>query len=487
MKRLRWVSWCAVSSLPQAKKISLSEQSALNRAHIEKFDGILIDELIVPGESRSIVLFEDACARIEAYAKLRELIAAKTFDVLIYYDRSRIGRTASLSMTVVELCREAGILCYETESPPASLDPRARVSYDDLLIGAIKSVGAQQEIRKLTERQRIGMIHRVRQGLSPSRPPFGYKRVYDPAGNLTVEIDPAPAIAIKRIFDLYLQGLGITAIANMLNAEGAVAPAGQWTKNGVRVIVRRAWFYAGFVEYNVASKTQQPYLRAPATWQALISEDDALRAHAEFAERGQNRKLANTPYLLSGVVWCQTCKRRMTLGNDKGRHRVQIYCQRRCAGGWIDAKNVMAALDATIEHLATIDLDAADSEAANADVDAEYAEQVARLDAERRRLDAALTRADNAYTDGLMDIDRYRQQTKRIAAERKAVEAEALRLAAEIDAAKSASTHGQRVREVRDAARAMIDHPNRTLGNAWLRQFVRVWVSGNQVIRVEIL
>lgn len=88
---LRFASWAAVSSLPQAKKISLDDQLATNREHIERHGGQLVAELLVPGESRSIVLFEDACRRIEAYARLKEMIDAKAFDVLIYLDRSRLG------------------------------------------------------------------------------------------------------------------------------------------------------------------------------------------------------------------------------------------------------------------------------------------------------------------------------------------------------------------------------------------------------------
>ena len=64
-------------------------------------DGALIESLIVPGESRSIVRFDDACKQIEAYAKLEQHIQRKDFDVLGFLDRSRLGRTAALSMTVV--------------------------------------------------------------------------------------------------------------------------------------------------------------------------------------------------------------------------------------------------------------------------------------------------------------------------------------------------------------------------------------------------
>src|SRR5690606_34972617 len=107
--------WAAVSSLPQAQKISLDDQLAVNRQHIEKHDGILIAELVVPGESRDIVLFEEAAAKMDAYAQLKALLDAKAFDVLICLNRSRLGRTLALAETVAELCRRAGVFVYETE------------------------------------------------------------------------------------------------------------------------------------------------------------------------------------------------------------------------------------------------------------------------------------------------------------------------------------------------------------------------------------
>ena len=64
--RNRWVSWAAVSSLPQAKKISNQQQLDINRQHAEKHGGEVVRELVVPGESRSIVLLETAAERIKA-------------------------------------------------------------------------------------------------------------------------------------------------------------------------------------------------------------------------------------------------------------------------------------------------------------------------------------------------------------------------------------------------------------------------------------
>lgn len=93
MKRV--AIWAAVSSLPQAKKISLEDQITTGRDHARQHGAQVVSELVVPGESRNIVLFEDACQRIDAYARLKALIDAKSVDALVYLDPSRLGRTAA--------------------------------------------------------------------------------------------------------------------------------------------------------------------------------------------------------------------------------------------------------------------------------------------------------------------------------------------------------------------------------------------------------
>jgi hypothetical protein len=69
---LRWVSWAAVSSQPQAAadKVSIPEQLRLNAEHVAKHGGAVVAELVIPGESRDIDTWEEACARIDAYAAL---------------------------------------------------------------------------------------------------------------------------------------------------------------------------------------------------------------------------------------------------------------------------------------------------------------------------------------------------------------------------------------------------------------------------------
>lgn len=84
--RKRWLLWSAVSSLPQARKVSLDDQLKLGAEHAAKHGGEIVGKLIVPGQSRSIVLFETARKKIKAYDELAGMIERREFDILAFLD-----------------------------------------------------------------------------------------------------------------------------------------------------------------------------------------------------------------------------------------------------------------------------------------------------------------------------------------------------------------------------------------------------------------
>lgn len=201
MKRKRFVSWAAVSSQPQVDKVSLSDQLKTNREHIAKHNGILVEELVVPGKSRKIVLFEEACAQIPAYPRLKELIDARAFDVLIYYKPSRLGREETLVLTIARLCELAGIVLYETDSPPDSLD-NPRRSIDKQLISAWKAIGARKEVDDLVENSLMGKQFRAEKGYFANNINYGYGRSFDPKGKIQYHVVEEEA----RQFQPHLSG-----------------------------------------------------------------------------------------------------------------------------------------------------------------------------------------------------------------------------------------------------------------------------------------
>jgi DNA invertase Pin-like site-specific DNA recombinase len=479
---LRFVSWAAVSSLPQAQKVSVEDQLATNREHVARHGGKIVAELTVPGESRNIVLFEDAARKMEAYARLKQLIDQRAFDILIYLDRSRLGRQASLSMAVTALCAEAGIAIYETENPPATL--AAAETTDALLLGAFKSVTAQTEIDKLRHRHRMGMAGRVRKGLPPSHLAFGYVYAYRPNGDRYIAIDEAAAAVVRRIFELFLAGEGSVSIAATLAAAGAISAKGRpWTFAMVLNTIGRAYWYAGIASVNRESRTARALVTAPAQWPAIIDRLTYEQIQAEQAARVPNRKVAGTQYVLSGICVCVVCGGNMSVVHHARDQRVYVTCQRHVPNTTIREHVVMAAIEHELEFLNSADIDAL-LETGDNDAAAQLAERIAGQKSAIEKAQTALRRVDDAYADGTMDAERYRAQVDRIKGQILQAAAEVERLNALAAAEAEAGTRRQRLEHARDHATEILSG-NATAANAYLRKLLRVWIEAGKVTSIE--
>ena len=498
---LRWVIWSAVSSLPQAKEISLSDQRAQARQHVARHGGIVVEELEVPGKSRSIVLFEDACERIPAYARLRDLLHTRAFDVLIFLDRSRLGRTAALVMTVTALCEAAGVTCYEMDAPPASLS--ARPTYADDLVGAIRAVGAQQEVRKLRDRHRMGMVGRVKKGLMPGRIPYGYRKTFDPgSGRPRVETDPERAEVVRRIIAMYLSGRGTEHIADMLNADGIpTANDRAWSWETVRNVITRAWVYAGYVDWR--PRDGSPALREPGQHPAIISEDEAARVDDELEYRQVRRQITRAS-LLSGVCVCEVCGVRMHVRTARdprlksGRY-LAVACRNRRPGTPEHKRRVtsihyiMPALRSVLERVTATTPDelmamlAENDAAVQGEGFTQAQAAVEQADADLAILEDMMFAADRAMLEGRMDAERHTAQTRVLAADIAAAKNRLAHVRQQL--ARMAHHHNRRRRleEVRNDGLAILDNPDVTVANAWLRQHVRIYIREGKVTEITFI
>lgn len=482
----RFVTWSAVSSLPQVEKVSLEHQGVLARQAAEKHGGRLIAELVVPGESRDIVLWESACREIDAYARLRDFIQSKAFDVLVFLNRSRLGRTAALVMAVEELCRRADIVLYDLESPPHSLDV-APTSHADLLIAAIKSVGAQNEIIELKRRHAMGMVDRAHRGLFPRGfPPWGWFQRGE-----KYEINPQAQQGIAIMIDLYLNhGAGFAFIAGQLNAAGIPAPkGGRWEQTLVNAVMTRIWTYAGYAEINRKSKAGRPYTRAKGKFPALIDEETAKAVEAERKRRADAKRAVGSLHRFSQCIWCSICRHRMNAGYRMRSGKIsydEYRCHHRHVGGYVTASRVIAELSAAMKKLAKIkDLSVLipTVESRTSQIQALIAEQEAQIVRYQERLD----RATDSYIDGMLNVDSYRRQQARI---KNQIE-EAKRRIKDHQQALLTEAHRDsqltRLQEVVELGSQMLIDTDLVFANAWFRQHVAIWAEANKIVEIQWL
>lgn len=475
----RFVSWAAVSSRPQAEKVSLDEQLRVNREHIERWGGILVEELIVPGQSRSIVLFEDAAKRIEAYARLRELIDAAAFDVLIYFDRSRLGRIESLSMAVVALCQQAGIATYETYDPPQTLD--ANYSLDRSLTGAIKSILAREESEKFKKRRTHAIRQRAKAGKRIARVPYGYTRVFREDGTERVVVNQHEAESIRRIFDLYLSGRGHRTIAIELNVLGIPyrPDRTEWDMSTVRWIIGNVMRYAGYLDY--------AGIRAKSDWEPIISEETAQMILDEMDARRPSARFLHGPRTFSRAMICGVCGRTLTLRQVNKRNiRIQYYCPNRCRGVVVYEEEVLHEVQRAIVSL--------QDDSVFAELAEEFPNSQQRLDSRLGELNthAASVASQRrnltlSFTRGNLSLDEYESIMSELATQAEQIENEIAAIEDQLKRTRNEESRIARVEDVRRNGLERFNSPDIAALNAWVRRNFLITVKDKQVTQIEIL
>lgn len=161
---------------------------------------------------------------------------------------------------------------------------------------------------------------------------YGYKK----AENGDWIIDEYAAPIVKRIFDMFVSGIGTTEIARTLAAEKVECPSHRsgiinpknkakndpyhWNANTVGVILRRLEYCGCTVNF----KTEKPNYKVKRfvynppeklkifenTQEAIIDRDTYDRAQEIINSRKRFRHIAERPFF-SGVLYCMDCKRPM--------------------------------------------------------------------------------------------------------------------------------------------------------------------------------
>lgn len=538
------VIWRAVSSDDQVSKngdvkVSLDNQLTMAQEAAGKHNLNVAGMLTVPGESRYITLLEDAREQVDGYItidgidkpckpyqELFNLIRSKpkSFDVLICLNTSRLGRKASLSMTIIQLCKDAGIICYETQSPQPSLDLDKAHTYNDMLLYAINSVRDQQEVIKLIDANQTGMIRRIENGHFPGDPPYGWKKLYDEHGKVKVEIDEATSAAVEFIFDRYVNyGEGLERISDRLNELGYPAPrADRWAYTSVQNIIERAWRYAGYNDINLHSKRGRKHTRARSRWPAIISEEMAVDALNEQKRRATSRRSVNTTHAFSGCVWCAKCTRRLAIEKGlppqmslddmfavlyediKTRHLIRMSmctatrtrngvrrrfyrfrCDGKHSGAIISVKKLESAVKSAIKTMETFGPEPFPDESKDADNADNIKEAIAAQEEKISKLKASIATADeDYYIYSRIDTERHRRIVDKLNEQISTCDAEILRLAKLLTTIAHDDRRTERAMDFIDHGLAMLADAN---ANVFFRQHVRIWVEDSAVVQISLI
>jgi DNA invertase Pin-like site-specific DNA recombinase len=333
-----------------------SKQWQMSRATslIEPHGGKIVTEFFDIGQSRSLPWKR----RPESLALLDAMKRKdRGFDAVVVGEPARAFSGNQFSLTF-PVFTHYGVELWVPEVG-GKVEPLSDAH--ELLMGLYGGMSKGERNRiKIRVRSSMGAQAQTEGRFLGGRPPFGYKlgdagahpnpgKAADGKRLHQLEVDPSAAPIVKRIFSEYLSGKGIYAIAEGLTRDGVPSPSAHdparnrhrdtraWGKSAVRAILlnprytgRQVWNRQRrdevLLDVEDVAAGHQTKLRwnDSSDWiwstdlmhEALVSSEDFAAVQAEMAahaHRPTNRKArtARRCYVLSGLVLCKLCGRRM--------------------------------------------------------------------------------------------------------------------------------------------------------------------------------
>ena len=163
------------------------------------------------------------------------------FDLILTREVSRFARNTVDTLQYTRQLKAIGVEVYFINDNIRTFDG------DGELRLTIMATLAQDESRKTSIRVKSGQQTSMENGVY-----YGNGNIlgYDRVGK-ELTINPEQARTVRRIYDLYLSGMGLRQIQFTLEAEGHLTATGKtrWYESNISKILRNP-FYAGIIEYH---------------------------------------------------------------------------------------------------------------------------------------------------------------------------------------------------------------------------------------------
>ena len=323
--------YARVSSQGQADKdLSIPAQLKALREYALKKGGTVTAEFIDEAES----------ARSADRPKFQEMIyAAKQkiclFDTILVWKFSRFARNREDSILYKKLLRKHGIDVISINEP---IDDTPS---GHLMEAMLEAVDEFYSINLASDTIR-GMKENATRGFqNGGTAPYGYKRIKVMVnGNekAKLDIDPAEAPLVRRIFEMAGKGYGAKEIVKTLNDEGLKTRAGfAWGKTVIYYMLTNET-YTGTMIFNRFKQSEEvrkknendKIIRVPDAHPALVDKELFTKIQAELKQRApaimHPREVASD-YLLSGMVYCGKCGTKLVGSSAKSGKFFYYACQ----------------------------------------------------------------------------------------------------------------------------------------------------------------
>lgn len=291
--------------------LSVADQLALLRRHAAGKGWTVVAEF----SDAAISGF--AMANRPGVLALLEAAEAGAFDLVLVEDEDRLARNDEHQAHIFNL-----LTFLKVGLATLAVDRVTKAQ------SSLKGLLAQLTLDGISQKTRRGMAANAERGQATGSRLFGYRS--HPGG--AMEIVPAEAEVVRRIFERYVAGDTALEIAGRLNAEGLRGPrGGRWNASSILGSrsrgngVLRTELYAGVKVYNRMEVRKDPrtgkrtphlkpedqWRRTPAPALRIVPAPLWEAAQAQLARRSfasaAGRPLRRHPGLFSGLLKCGVC------------------------------------------------------------------------------------------------------------------------------------------------------------------------------------
>jgi DNA invertase Pin-like site-specific DNA recombinase len=368
----------------------------------------LVERALALGWPRErVVVIDDDLGRSGVSAEGRpgfqRLVAEVGLDhvgVILGAEMSRLARSCRDWHQLLEVCALFGTLIADMDGLYAPSN------YNDRLLLGLKGTMSEAELHVLKQRMLQGKLQKARRGELGMMVPIGYVR--RPSGEVAKDPDEQVQSVVQLVFAQFEARGTVNGVLRYLVDNGIKVPVRltsgptkgelEWRRPN-RVTLQNLLHnpaYAGAYVYGrrpVDPRRKKPgrpgtgkTVAAPGSWQVILKDRLPAYINWEQYERNleqlnENRAQAlgaprNGPALLSGLLRCGRCGRRMTVTYGGGYHRYvcsrdaadygEPLCQS-LAGRILDARMRELVLEALMPSALEVSLKVAD------DLEAEHA------------------------------------------------------------------------------------------------------------------
>ena len=313
--------YARVSSDRQDVDLSVSAQLRALRDYAQKHGYLVAREYVDEAESGRIA------DRPQFQKMLNEASKPETpFQEILVWKFSRFTRKREHAVAFKAMLRRRGVRVV-------SITEQADDTPTGKLLEAIIESVDEFYSENLAQEVTRGMREAASRGFwVTSYAPYGYKRVYvqdGPKKRPTLELNPPADAVVRRIFDMVLQGKSILDVTKTLNAEGIPTTNGKkWLKTTIHTMLANE-AYTGAVVWGIKAKDKAEPVRVEDAIPAIITKREFQRAKKLLGSRAPkkvNPRRASSPYLLSGLLKCETCGKAMTAAEAKSGKYTYYVC-----------------------------------------------------------------------------------------------------------------------------------------------------------------